>query len=301
MTTVNVNVTDTAGQPWANGTISAQLQTAFGAHLNVPPVTSVLDSSGNATITLAANLAITPPGSGWYITACPQATSPCYARAYTIAGSTQDLNIRPPAIKINLQSTRAVVLPIHATAYSSSEISGAEIGSIYYDLTTQELMVLETLPNGWVAVSGGGDFATIPFVENLVANPTEIDSVSGIPIIGLPLIVYSGNSHNQQGSQSLLLTPQGGPGSLIGPFRVSVYLVVTTPSLTDTLQVIISYTDDSGANSIASPAAPVTTPAHAKISDTILVQTISGDVQLDVVSHDGTAHYQLYINSEFIF
>lgn len=299
MTTVNINVTDTAGQAWANGTVSAQLQTAFGAHLNVPPVTSALDGSGNATITLAPNLAITPPGSGWFITACPAATAPCYARAYTIAGDTQNLNIVPPAIKINLESTRAVTLPIHATAYSFAEIAGAQIGSIYYDLTQQALMVLESLPANWVPVGGDvSGFATIAFVENLVSNPPFFNTIAGIPSVsqGVAVAVQSSNGSEQQGTT----TQAAGIGSN-GVYRVNFYINVTTTSTTDTLQVSITYTDDSGANSQVFPASPISTiAAHTKIAGSTILNSIDGNIPFSVLSSDGTAFYAAYLFAEFL-
>lgn len=300
MTTVNVNVTDRAGQAWANGTVSAQLQTAFGAHLNVPPVTSALDASGNATITLAPNLALNPPGSGWFITVCPAATAPCYARVYTIAGSVQNLNIVPPAIQINLESTRAVTLPIHATAYSSAEISGAQIGSIYYDLTAQSLMVLETLPAGWVEVGGGtGDFATVEFVENLVSNPPAFDTIAGFAVagVGVPIEIQSRVFSGVVGNSS----QAAGLGGASGVFRVSFYVIVTTTSATDTLQTTVVYSDETGANTQTFPVSPLSTSAtHAYIAGAFVLNSVDGNILFNVSSHDSTATYSIYLKSELL-
>lgn len=299
MTVVNINVTDRAGQAWSNGTVSAQLQSAFGSHLNVPPVTATLDSAGNAVLTLSSTLAFNPPGSGWFITACPAATSPCFARVYTIAGSEQFLTIVPPAIKINLESTRAVTLPIHATAYNSSEIVGAQIGSIYYDLTAQSLMVLQALPDTWVAVGGGGsNFATVEFVENLVANPGAFQSIAGIPTdhAGVPVEVNGRGGSGNVGDSTL---DAGAPGRG-GFYRVSFYLVVTTPSATDTLQVTLAYNDETGPNTQVLPVTPQSTSAlHARISGVFIANSVDGNIQLNVSSHDSTAVYSIDLRTDF--
>lgn len=179
MTTVNVQVTDSSGQVWANGTVSAQLQTSFGQLLNVPAVQSALSSNGSASLSLTPNISINPAGSQWLLTVCPAATAPCFSQPVTISGSTQNVSVSPPPIVLNLGTAQAATLPIHATAYNSSEIVGAQIGSIYYDLTQQQLMVLTALPNTWQGV-GSSQYATVNVVT-YGADPTGVrDSTTAI-------------------------------------------------------------------------------------------------------------------------
>jgi len=138
-TTVTGNVTDLGGQGWNNGTVSF----AFNPRPGEPgpytwtggtlpaTVDGVIDASGNYTLSVPSNSAITPFGSTWIPKFCSQASAPCYtAPTITVTGATQTINATPPAIHIDL--TNVTGSPMRA--YTDAEISGAYIGSYYYNL-----------------------------------------------------------------------------------------------------------------------------------------------------------------------
>src|SRR5882672_1922507 len=142
-TTVSGQVTDTGSQSWNNGTYSFQ----FVPNPQFPNIASYswtggtlpqtvsgsLNGAGHYSASVPSNSAISPQGSKWILSVCPQATSPCFISANTtITGGAQTLNVTPFVIAINLMSPGPFT-----RAYADSEIASAVVAAQYYNLTTQ--------------------------------------------------------------------------------------------------------------------------------------------------------------------
>jgi hypothetical protein len=150
-TTVTLQATDADGQSWNNGSWIATLYSPpgvpngpfniLGTSTAVPNQTQggFLSGTGGASLTLTPNASIAPAGTQWQFSFCPQATAACTQIAVTIVGATQTV---APA----LAGIRASVLsPINrVTAYRDTEITGANVGAFYLNLTDQGLHVCIT-------------------------------------------------------------------------------------------------------------------------------------------------------------
>lgn len=162
-TTVSVTVTDLTSQAWANGTISYVFQPTPGSSgpfywngAAVPaqyltPTLVQLDSSGSASFTIPASTAITPTGSGWSYTICPNASAQCAQLIIPAAGSTQNISAAVTAVLEALQ-VNAANLP---KAYSDSEVVTIPAqGGTYYNVLGQAIRYF----NGsvWANLAGSG-------------------------------------------------------------------------------------------------------------------------------------------------
>jgi hypothetical protein len=140
-TTVSGTIQDLGGQAWLNGTFNFVFVPS--AVNPVGPYTwpggaipanigGSLSGTGTYSVSIPSNSAISPIQTTWTATFCPQASSGCFTISkVTITGATQTLNATPPTILINLQSAQPPVL-----AYSTTEVTGAAIGSQFYLLGT---------------------------------------------------------------------------------------------------------------------------------------------------------------------
>lgn len=161
-TTVSGNVTDSGSQAWAGGTFQFQFApnpqfptgpyTWTGGTLN-KVISGTLDGSGNYSVSIPSNTAISPQGSKWILQVTPNATSPSFSTPpTTITGGTQTLNATPPAV--------TTPPTLFARAYADSEITGATLGSQYFNVTTSLVRVC-TVVTGlvcttWANVGAGG-------------------------------------------------------------------------------------------------------------------------------------------------
>ena len=159
-TTVSGTVTDAGSQTWNNGTFTATLvpnpqypvasYTWTGGTLN-QTITGLMNGSGVYSVSIPSNTAITPVGTTWKISFCPNATSPCSSTAATpVTGSTQTLNFAPPAIAINLANPPGP----YTSAYSDAEIISPPVGALYYNVTTPATRVWSG--SAWSTIGGGG-------------------------------------------------------------------------------------------------------------------------------------------------
>lgn len=151
-TTVTINsVTDSGGVVWASGTYQftfvGQPNSSWpgGALSNAIPTTpGALSAAGGASQSVPSNAVITPSPSVWNLTVCPNASvsagpSGCFSKQFTIGGSTESVTITPPAISISAS------LPPPIVAYADAEMSGAAVGSTYYNFSTGQ-RVCNALP-----------------------------------------------------------------------------------------------------------------------------------------------------------
>jgi len=169
-TTVSGTVTDLGAQTWNNGTYTFQFipnpdypnpgsYTWTGGTL-AQSIHGTLSGSGTYSQSIPSNSSISPQGSSWALTVCPQATSPCYTlNPVTVTGGTQTLNATPPAIAINL-----LIPGSSYRAYADAEITSAVVASQYYNLTSQQLRICQTVSGNtctaWANVGGGGGGGT---------------------------------------------------------------------------------------------------------------------------------------------
>jgi hypothetical protein len=185
-TTVSGNVTDSGSQAWAGGTYQFQFApnpqfptgpyTWTGGALN-KVISGTLDGSGNYSVSIPSNTAISPQGSKWILQVTPNATSPSFSTPpTTITGGTQTLNATPPAV--------TTPPTLFARAYADSEITGATLGSQYFNVTTSLVRVC-TVVTGlvcttWANVgSGAGGGVTGSGVANQVAFWTGASAIGG--------------------------------------------------------------------------------------------------------------------------
>jgi hypothetical protein len=182
-TVVSGNITDSGSQAWAGGTYQFQFvpnpqfstnkYTWTGGALN-NVISGVLDGSGAYSVSIPSNSAISPQGSKWILQITPNATSPSFSTGATaITGGTQTLNATPPAIS-------SAPSPL-ARAYADSEISGAVIGSEYFNVTTSLVRVCTALTGSacttWANVgTGAGGSGCVP---PGAANAALIDNGAG--------------------------------------------------------------------------------------------------------------------------
>jgi hypothetical protein len=137
-TDINATITDSNGTNWSNGTWSAELYSPNGApFINDDPVSptyysGVLDGSGSFTQAgVASNTSITPVGSQWRFTICPNASAPCSAILVTITGSTQNISSVLNA-GLSLPKTSATNI---AYTYGDGDISQEpKPGGLYFDV-----------------------------------------------------------------------------------------------------------------------------------------------------------------------
>jgi hypothetical protein len=198
-TTVSGQVTDTPdSQAWNNGSYVISLVPAGGA------LSATFSSSGSpATVTYSGNLTATgsysqsgvtpnasitstPPGVGsvYNFKFCPQAApAQCFSvLGVTVSGATQTVNATPPSIRIQLPSS------VPVSAYTTTEVVGATIGSTFYNLTSAGTFVCSALPcSGANWLSAGAGSATLAGNQGAIyaspACPTPYVSGTCYPVL----------------------------------------------------------------------------------------------------------------------
>lgn len=161
-TTVSGQIVATNAQSWNNG--SYQIQFYPPANNPTGPFvwngqpfsrTTIfngsLDGTGSFTQSLPSNTAISPGGSQWQFTVCPNATAPCYSTILTITGATQNVtsNIVPPAIAINMTNP-----PPAVHTYLNSELISPSVGQSYWNVSSDTALYWDGIM--WVPIGGGG-------------------------------------------------------------------------------------------------------------------------------------------------
>lgn len=155
-TTVTATITDSDGQTWNNGTVTATfVPTPQGYNWpgGVIPnqVKGTMNGSGAFSISLPDNSTITPTGSAWRFSICPNASAPCVSTQIPVSGSSQNLSTQLSAIA---QGPRFPSSP-SAYGYIDGEVSPTPLpGGTYFNVTSG----LQRLWTGssWVVNGGGG-------------------------------------------------------------------------------------------------------------------------------------------------
>lgn len=190
-TVVSGQITDASTQAWNNGTYTFTFvpsgnnpvgpYTWTGGTLN-QTITGSLSATGSYSVSIPSNTAISPVNSVWSARFCPQASSTCFTvNNLTITGGTQTVNATPPTILISLQTAVPPVL-----AYSTSEITGAVIGSQFYLLGSSGGLQVCSAVSGnscttWGSSGGGGvgPITTAWYASPNCASGTNCSFVNG--------------------------------------------------------------------------------------------------------------------------
>ena len=177
-TVVSGTIVDPLGNTWSAGTVTAVFEkspfnpyppTWSGGSFNPLPPTVNLDSGGNFTITLPSNTAITPSGSKWNFSVCPNATQSCAVLGLVVSGSTLDMEA---AINnANAWPTDLVHSTPIAKVYNINQTFPPPLaqGGMLYDTTTQTMLVYTN--TGWQP------FATVGG-QPIVSNPTGTQTIT---------------------------------------------------------------------------------------------------------------------------
>jgi hypothetical protein len=184
-TSVTATVVDSNSQAWASGTWQIQFVPTPGMpgpwYYNGVVLTSAqklqqgsLDGSGNFAATVISTSSITPAGSSWAFTFCPNATSPCGTLTTPINGTS--LNISS-AVTAAIPPV-SVAAPLVPRAYTDAEVSNPppNQGGLYYNTTFGQ-------PKYWTGATwnyfaGGGTLTSVG-----LAAPSEF-TVTGSPVTG---------------------------------------------------------------------------------------------------------------------
>lgn len=214
-TSVTLQVTDTDGQSWNNGSYTAQLVMPPGqpqpqAFVIAGTTTVVpnqfqsagLNSTGGGSLIVTPNASIAPGGSQWAFTFNPLATpAASYQTLVTISGTTQTVSPVPPGIRVSVNTPVNRVL-----AYLDLEITGANLGSVYFNLTDTTVHLCSVFISNtctWTVGSGTG----ITIGGDLFAINGTQQEVIGLENNALPALVAGFLQWN--GSNWVFSTPGG--------------------------------------------------------------------------------------------
>src|ERR1700729_1433086 len=157
-TTFSATLTDGDGQTWNNGTWSASLYSPngppFSGGVAVSPTlySGSMNSSGFFSQVLPSNSSISPIGSPWRFTICPDASASCSQITVFVTGSTQDGSA---ALSAGLTAPRFAAGP-YSYGYSDTEVVTTPLpGGTYYSVTALAVRVWSGSSWSSGASSGG--------------------------------------------------------------------------------------------------------------------------------------------------
>lgn len=182
-TNVTATLTDTGGTTWANGSYRVELIPPFGnpatpTNQGTPttgPFSGFLNGSGALAVTLDDNIAVTPSGTTWKFTLCPNATTTiCSVSIQVVHGPSMNLSA---SINADLSPVTVTASPTIFRAYADTEVTGGQ-GSIYWRVTDNTLRGCSVaICNGtsWITVGGsGGGCAEGVCIQNFPAGNQTI-------------------------------------------------------------------------------------------------------------------------------
>ena len=199
-TVASATVTDSDGTVWQNGswyvafTPNPSNPNPANYRYNGAPIppsvanqSGPLDGTGAMSATVYQNSAIVPAGSGWTLTVCPNASTPCGNIYFAAVGATMSLSsvltgvIPPPRFKALANSY----------GYNDNEASVQLVaGSMYWNTTTASLRCYNNVTPAWVPCNGtSSPFSIYTFtgcggmleLGQSVTNPTCSATYSSTP------------------------------------------------------------------------------------------------------------------------
>src|SRR5579885_191914 len=203
-TTVSATITDSDGTVWANGTYTIIFtpNPAYpgtsryiwsGGNLNTNPIVGTINGSGTFSLSLPSNTEITPAGSTWNFTICPNAIQKCQSINVSITGATQDLTAVLSAIAL---APRFAATP-GAYGYSDIEVSPTPVpGGTYFNTTSN--VWRQWTGTAWQNINSGGAAPNPPAfsvqasnsgVTGLISTPNfQINTLLNQPVSKLPVV-----------------------------------------------------------------------------------------------------------------
>jgi len=207
-TVINGPIVDQFSNTWSFGTVTAVFQRApnsstrpvwSGGTLITNPPTVSMDSGGNFTMSLPSNTAITPSGSSWVLSVCPNATLQCAVLPVALAGGT--VNINPILLGAGVFPTATVPPTQISKVYNINETFPPPLnqGGMLYDTTTQQLLLFTS--TGWqpFASVGGIPILTNPLGNQTVTQPLNTvfnfitSGIGAVEINGSPIVSTASN------------------------------------------------------------------------------------------------------------
>jgi hypothetical protein len=139
-TTVTATITDSDGQTWNNGTVTASFLPGPVQNYKWPggaipsQVRANLDGSGSFTMNLPDNSTITPVGSLWNFSICPNASAPCVTKQIAVSGPSLDLSSQLSAVAAGPR------FPAGSNSYGYLDVEVFPLplqGGVYWNVTTK--------------------------------------------------------------------------------------------------------------------------------------------------------------------
>ena len=159
-TTVTATLTDGGGQVWANASVSASIVPPFGnpaplTNMGVAPISPVqvfANGSGVFSMQLDDNTVVTPNGSTWVFSICPNATvKVCSQSTQVIHGTTMNLSA---SLSADLTQPSVQVAPTVSRAYVDSEATAGQ-GAIYWRTSDNSLRGFDGTQ--WIPILSSGN------------------------------------------------------------------------------------------------------------------------------------------------
>ena len=272
--TVTANVTDTDGQAWSYGTVTAKLSLPGGpfGNIQVPTiggaavpttVSGIMNAAGAFSLSLTDTTSLDQNGGQWTITACPNAsitansTTGCAIVTTGVVGASVNLTSRFTGVV----APRFPAGP-DAFGYLDIEVSPTPAipGSRYYNTSTSTTLQGLRLWDGkqWTGVGGiaggaaGGDLAGTypnPSVVKLNGNPVTNTAPTNTSMTP----VWNGAAYSARQLSLDDLTPAFAINSFSGGQTVEIGASVVNPAFTASY----SYTPNTAAitntDNISSP------------------------------------------------
>lgn len=190
---VTATITDSEGTAFAGGTWKAEYVRNTGPGsgnrvILIPEGTpfsqwlvgGLLDATGSFSTTLRRTDYIAPTGGSWLFTICPLATTSCFSYSSGLTTANVNLSVGMSAAAGTIRvKTNPDIFNIIPRAYSSGQVSGAGIGSLYYDITGKVFRV-------WDGSAWQGIGTSFPILANPVGTAgAPAYSFAGDPDTGI--------------------------------------------------------------------------------------------------------------------
>lgn len=165
-TAITVTLTDSNGQVWSNASWLVEVQPPFGNPNSLvnggfppqSPQAGFADGTGTFFVTLDDNTKMTPTGSTWKFTICPNSSvTNCSTSIQIIHGASQNLSA---SISADLIPISVIATPALNRAYIDTELSSSQQGQIYWRVTDNHLRGFNgTTWQDITSTGGGGGFS----------------------------------------------------------------------------------------------------------------------------------------------
>lgn len=156
-TSASATITDSDGNTWNNGTVTATFVPGPVNSYKWPggpipnQVSGSMNGSGTFTISLPDNTTITPKGSAWRFSICPNASAPCVSAQIAVSGSSMNLSSQLSAIAAGPR------FPATSGAYGYADVEVSPLpvpGGTYWNVNDSVARCWNG--SSWATCSGSG-------------------------------------------------------------------------------------------------------------------------------------------------